>query len=451
MSRTRDQQRLIDISNQNASQPIYRLSPELISEIFLHARPDPFAMRDATSAWAELVRYLTDITSITGHLRHIALDYGELWSVVGFDDHMSVDFDNHFKRIIVMKAFLERARRCNLHFFFHGGDFAPSWFHPRLLVLIMPHIGRARTIHIRSDCWERLCVMLYYAVNVNNLSLSMRCQSPTPPLDVLRQLKELTLSLIPYHESYHEIMKQVEKLDFDFDYLLGTSLGKWLGASVQLKWLRIRDVDYLNELGPTDPNFLVRLESLAYLDVSLRLYPWIAHRLSLPHLRHLILRPLSEPHLEPLDCCYPLLRTLCIVMKLDSIHLLPLIMNPQLEYLEIHWCSCGAELLTLMTELLDPSQELTLPSRATFPGQSLKYFRLISTGLYEAEYKAPLSYHLSSILTKAPHLKLDVVAQRAPPGFEGLVKCFPSQVKCYQRTDSIPLDELYERAQKGYE
>jgi len=262
-------------------------------------------------------------------------------------------------------------------------------------------------------------------------------------------LKELTLSRIPYHKSYHEIMKQVEKLDLD--YANGTSLGKWLGGSVQLKWLRIRDMDYFNKLGSIDPNFLVRLESLAYLDVSLRLYPRIAHWLSLPHLRHLILRPLSEQHLEPLDCRHSLLRTLCIVMEFDSIHLLPLIMNPQLEYLEIDWSSCGTELLTLMTELLDPSQELTLPNGATFPGRSLKYFRLISTGLYEKEYKAPLSYHLGCILTKAPHLRLDVVAQRAPPGFEGLVKRFPSQVKCYQRTDNIPLDELYERAQKGYE
>src|SRR5258707_5506708 len=151
MPRTRRQQRLIDIWNQNTSQPIHRLSPELISEIFLHARPDIFAMRTGATC-EELVRYLVDITSITGHLRRIALDYGELWSVVGF--HVTgrpVDFNNRYKRtLIVMEAFLERARRCNLHFYFHQ-YLTPSWFYSKLLPLIMPHIGQARTIQIRAS------------------------------------------------------------------------------------------------------------------------------------------------------------------------------------------------------------------------------------------------------------------------------------------------------------
>src|SRR5258708_27004178 len=97
MPRTRRQQRLIDIWNQNTSQSIHRLSPELISEIFLHARLDIFAMRNGATC-EELVRYLVDITSITGHLRRIALDCGELWSVVGF--HVTgrpVDVNNCYK------------------------------------------------------------------------------------------------------------------------------------------------------------------------------------------------------------------------------------------------------------------------------------------------------------------------------------------------------------------
>src|SRR5258705_4582327 len=43
-----------------------------------------------------------------------------------------VDVNNRYKRvIIVMEAFLERSRRCNLHFYFHDRYFAPSWFYPR--------------------------------------------------------------------------------------------------------------------------------------------------------------------------------------------------------------------------------------------------------------------------------------------------------------------------------
>src|SRR5258705_12458698 len=86
-----------------------------------------------------------------------------------------VDVNNRYKRvIIVMEAFLERSRRCNLHFYFHDRYFAPSWFYPRLRASIMPHIGRAQTIQIWTDSsWNQLCVILNNAVNINNLSLRM--------------------------------------------------------------------------------------------------------------------------------------------------------------------------------------------------------------------------------------------------------------------------------------
>ena len=246
-------------------------------------------------------------------------------------------------------------------------------------------------------------------------------------------------------------MKQVEKLDLA---VVNTDLWKWLGRSVQLKRLYIRDVDY-NNAELTAPNFLVRLESLAYLGVSMRVYHLIAPRLSLPHLRHLSLYTCLDSRHEPRDCRYPL-RTLRIELDYYHIHLLPVVMNPQLEYLEIdsHLGLNGSESLKLLSELLDPSQGLTLPSGATFPGPSLKYFRLIySSVLYPSciDYEAPVSERLASILTKASHLKLDVVAQRDPPGFEGLMQQFPSQVKCYQRDYIVPLDELYERSRKDNE
>src|SRR5258708_37087243 len=189
MPRTRRQQRLIDILNQNTSQPIYRLSPELISEIFLHARPDIFKEDIGRATWVKLVRYLADITSITGHLRRIALGCGGLWSVVGF--HLvGPQVDDRYKRVlIVIEAFLERAQRCNLHFYFRGGNSAPSWFHSRLLTLIMPHIGQARTIQIcASHNWKPFCVILNNAVNINNLSLTAKLIPPNllPSLNVFR-------------------------------------------------------------------------------------------------------------------------------------------------------------------------------------------------------------------------------------------------------------------------
>src|SRR5258708_1831793 len=411
MPRTRHQQLQL---KQNPSQPIHRLSPELISEIFLHARPDVFAMRDAATCEG-LVRYLVDITSISGYLRCIALDYGELWSVVGMTGLGLSLVDDYCKRVlIVMEAFLDRARRCNLHFLFHfhGEDSAPSWFYPRLLALIMPHIGRARTIHIRAgSSWNQLCVILNNAMNINNLSLSMKpsLQSPlTPPLNVVQNLKVLTLSRIVYDESFHDVMKQVEKLDLDF---VGADLWKWLGSFVKLKRLRIRDIDYTRS-GLTDPNFLVRLESLVYLSVGRGLYHLIAPRLYLPHLRHLSLEAQAHegPRLEPQDYRHLPLRTLCISLDL-YVRPLSVVMNPQLEYLQLTWDDDGYRVSRLLSKLLKPSQEPTPPGgMTTFPGSSLKYFRLINTGRYgDEDYEARLLEHLASILSKAPHLKLDVV------------------------------------------
>jgi len=295
-------------------------------------------------------------------------------------------------------------------------------------------------------------------VNINNLSLRTRMTTrlslpnppPTPPLNVLHNLKKLILSPIVYDESFHEIMGQVEKLDLTF---VARDLWKWLGTFIQLKWLRMHTIMY-TEPGLTDPNFLVRLESLAHLDVSGGIYHSIAPRLSLPHLRHLNLRtPSVDSHLDPQYYRHPLLRTLCITLDMKLVHLLPVAMNPQLESLEIYLY--GSDLLTLLSKLLmNPSQGLTPPSGATtFPGPSLKYFRLIYTGRSDVPHNTvPLWKHLRSILTKAPNLKLDVVAERGiPPGLRGLVKRFPSQVKRRQQVDCVPLDELYERSRKDNE
>jgi len=356
--------------------------------------------------------------------------------------------DDYYKRVlIVMEAFLDRARRCNLHFFLSGEDSAPSWFHPRLLALIMPHIGRARTIHIRAgSSWNQLCVILNNAVNINNLSLNMMpsLQSPlTPPLKVLHNLKELTLYGIVYDESFHDVMKQVEKLDLG---IVGADLWKWLGSFVKLKRLRIRDIDFTRS-GLTDPNFLVRLESLVYLRVGTRLYRLIAPRLSLPHLRHLRLQ--AQAHEVELQDYrhHPPLRTLCISLDL-YVSPLSVVMNPQLEYLEIISHDDGYGLSKLLSKLLKPSQEPTPPGgMTTFPGPSLKYFRLIYTrGRFNTNYEARILEHLASILSKAPHLELDIFSHC----LEGLMKQFPSQVKRHQSVD-IPLDELYERSRKDNE
>jgi len=98
----------------------------------------------------------------------------------------------------------------------------------------------------------------------------------------------------------------------------------------------------------------------------------------------------------------------------------------------------------------DSAADLRPPSGATsFPGPSLKYFRLIYDRVFcDAERVPILSEYLASILSKAPNLKLDMIGLS---GFEELMERFPSQMKCHERFGRIPLDEIYERAQKPEE
>jgi len=202
-------------------------------------------------------------------------------------------------------------------------------------------------------------------------------------------------------------------------------------------------------LASTNTNSLLQLGDLTYLEMGIDLYWSTMHSLSVPHLRHLHITLHVNTHsgTRP-PSRHPHLRTLSIHLHrgfyIRGTYTSLIITNPQLEYLEIS----GSLMHRLLSELLHPSQELTLPSgSATFPGSSLKYMRLTFPG--ESGYEESLSTFLLPMLSKAPHLKLDVVSRNTPPTFEGLVEQFPSQVKRYQESDKVqPLDELYERVQK---
>ena len=111
MTRTRHRTQAIESSNRNASRPIYRLSPELISEIFLQAQPDAVL----GPGLGALIRYLVDISSITGHFRRIALGCGKLWALVGFTIPWRAKASHYRRALVMVEAFLERSQGCSLH------------------------------------------------------------------------------------------------------------------------------------------------------------------------------------------------------------------------------------------------------------------------------------------------------------------------------------------------
>ena len=171
MPLTRRQQRLI---GQNASRPIYRLGPELLSEIFLQARPNVFTELEGERVWAKFVRYLVNITSVSRYFRHIALGFGGLWNVVGFS--LQHPGNNHCQSALeAMEAFLERAQKSKLHFYFdYPGFGSPPWFLPDLLALIGPHAGRVQTFYFHqnhANIWEDLQILLSRVANINSLTV----------------------------------------------------------------------------------------------------------------------------------------------------------------------------------------------------------------------------------------------------------------------------------------
>ena len=452
-------QRALD---QNASQPIYRLYPELIGEIFLLGRPEILPEEARRLPWDNLIRYLVGITSITSYFRRIALDFGELWSVVGFS-FGEKDADRCSVVLVMLEAFLERARGCNLHFWMDDSLhlLRPTWFYPRLVTLIKPHAGQVQTFYFLQNgkdhkVWEELCVVVNDAVNLNKLTIQLwsYMTPPFPPLRVtntLRKLRELRLAGFVYDPSLQETMKQVEILDITHRGGGIIDLHEWLGGSIKLKRLIIPDDEYGT---PKSINLksLPRLEDLTYLCISFQLYQSIMHWISLPNLRHLDIGMwyAAFSDIEPKDHHYPHLRTLrtlrVVLSPSMSDEVALIVMNPQLEYLEIDWGLCGRSISWMLSELSNPRFMVPSGARPTFPGSCLKYIRMIAHGTE----LAPQSTFLSPILSKDSQLKVDLVYwTMTPVPCEWLKKQFPSQVKCYDTShDMIPLDELYERAQR---
>ena len=173
------QRRIIDLSNQNASQPIYRLSSELISEIFLLAQPDVTLRQN--SSLDERIRYLVRISSVTGHFRCVALGCGKLWTLLGFNLSREPQGSRCKRMYVVAEAFLRRSQGCSLHLFSHAGswDPEPDQFYYDLLALLSPHSKRVKTFTfnfpvgkmVGSKAWEQLGILLRDAVNVNKLTL----------------------------------------------------------------------------------------------------------------------------------------------------------------------------------------------------------------------------------------------------------------------------------------
>ena len=447
-----DSQRLISAFKQNASQPIYRLSPELVGEIFLLARPE--IVDESHNTYGEPMRYLIRITSITRHFRQIALDFGKLWSVVGLD--LTENYDDRCRLMLdMLEAFLERGRRYDLHFWIADKlRYSTLVFCPGLVTLLKPHAGRVRTLYFYTDrgvhdVWEEFRALFNDAVNLNKLSLYAmnRPMLPFQVTNTLRKLKDLSLGGFVYDPSLQQTMEQVEILDLGRDDHGIDGLHQWLASSIKLKRLVLPNYAH-GMLPSTGSKSLVRLEDLMYLHINFHLYHSITPWISLPNLRHLhFSSTLPETripllHLEPKDHHYPHLRTLCIhlsPLRSYAAHQVVLIvMNPQLEYLEIYGMCHGPWVLY---ELSNWDQGFMLPDGAapTFPGPCLKYLRV---GVSDPRNLGHLSKFLSSVLSKDSQLKFTPMGRwRWSSALKRLEEQFPSQVKGH---NGLALDKLYE-------
>ena len=450
---------------QNASQPIYRLSPELVSEIFLQARPDVFTAPDGErNVWVMLVRYLVNITSVSCYFRQVALDFGVLWDVVGFS---LLGWDSYQSALVAIEAFLERAqKRKTLHFYFDYGSpgLLPPWFHSKLFLLITPHARRVQTLHFRHSSdrftmWDELQLLLNEVRNVKNLTVHFppwmtSMQSPNGPTS-LTHLRELSLTHVPYGRFYVPSTKQIESLELRFCHHQTLNIQPWICELPKLKRLILCDRPNLGL--NTLPS--LQLENLMYLEINTSIYPKIAAWLSPLQHRHLVVDvvdPLHFPTLEPQLYRHPSIRTLSI--KVATVYFQEMVallvtMNPQLEYLEFKWMVRGFPLLKLLSGLLKPTQPRgrTLPGEVpNFPGPSLKYLRLRVVADVE---KALLGRQLKSILSRAPELRLDLICPAPEPDYlRRIMGRFPSRVRIYlEPYRGTPLDELYDELPRDSE
>ena len=453
MPLTRHRQRLTD---QNASQPIHRLGPELLSEIFLQARPNVFTEPEPeTNAWAKLVRYLVNITSVSCCFRQIALDFGGLWTVVGFSLQTS-EREHCRSALNAMEAFLERAQKRKLHFYF---DYPsprppPERFHSDLFTLIEPHSGRVQTLYYHlypnhSRDWEHLRTLLSGMGNVNNLTVHFPSWVGVVPFSYepisLPHLRELSLTNVP-HSVFS--LEQVESLELQNSQYQGIGIQRWLYKLSKLKRLVLCGIPYLS----LNTKFL--LENLTHLQTNIRIYSDIAPWLSLPQHRHLVVDmdsslPITASLPQQQLCPHPSVRTLSIAFTARTgDHLQSaiwfVVKNPQLEYLEFKCMRYGFPLLKLLSGVFSPIERGT---------RSLKYLRLRFVAGFGTTDKALLTRRLTVILSRHPELRLDLVRPARELAFlRKLVDRFPSRVRSYlEPYQGIPLDKLYDELPRDSE
>ncbi|KAF8337003.1 uncharacterized protein EI90DRAFT_3152407 [Cantharellus anzutake] len=155
--RTRNQVALHrDRSDHNDHQPLYKLPPEIISEIFLYGLPDvlpammKMALDSLSDLWNERIRYLTLITGVCALVRGAILCDPLFWNVIGYAHNRGQEtlVETYLE---AMSVFIRRSRNVNVHLVLVDSDpFRLTIGVETLQKLLYPILPRCSTLVYRA-------------------------------------------------------------------------------------------------------------------------------------------------------------------------------------------------------------------------------------------------------------------------------------------------------------
>ncbi|KAK0448465.1 uncharacterized protein EV420DRAFT_844307 [Desarmillaria tabescens] len=208
------------------SSPIYRLPPELLIEIFLHATLEP-KRRDV---WRVRAKNPLVISHVCGVWRDIAIDCSPLWSCIAIQQssavitpatrrarHLHDSFNDTRVNFPLTKLYLQRSRKLpiDVEIIVRQPPSPQDWwtcsYAHVLSDLLLPHVGRFRSLMMNHQSWvchrilwERILTVsmpiledleFYSFSPADTEDVSTDRLLASPKAELCPSLKELTISI----------------------------------------------------------------------------------------------------------------------------------------------------------------------------------------------------------------------------------------------------------------
>ncbi|KAF9518733.1 hypothetical protein BS47DRAFT_1388669 [Hydnum rufescens UP504] len=472
-SRTRKQVKNEVIYNYNAAAPVNRLSPELVSAVFMEGLPERDSLQPAAS-WLQRLRFLVLISAVSGGWRRVALDTAPLWSFIMYQTGMSRAAD--VRRMKIIKEFILRSKEAIIDLTIVLDDDRQSTIGPKLRgaigkrrlefalalrSLVEDHSHRCRSFMLfASDTVmagpffplpPRMPALTDLTIRTNSV-----CDGPNGPVISLFpegmecQLRTMTIASCPLPEIESIDFCRVQTLTLNLKFLTSRSdeVLRLLSPFRNLRTLDIRGA----MRPPHGPLLPITMPNITKITMVQDTQEGFLNSIIAPQLEHLALIGSAIP-----KSLGGSLRTLCLEFESLS-SALPMIQSvaSQTDLVAMHFKltpACNSDVLQFLNGYGAGKSDLSVGTYA-LPCPSLEFVRILTTGSswkYSfRHYKTLLAESLGALLERRPNLTLEIQGFGVNPGevvqswLDALVGDFGSRVCVLEDySHPTPLSDLF--------